>query len=140
MNRDDIRRMAQEAGFLVDEKARGRQPNCIFHTHHMIDELLERFAALVQKHAISASMPAIKLAMAEERKNGAREERQACEELWEQLRIKDDQIRDVIEASVAVEREACAQIALQWDKEHPSTNFGGCIARSIRARGQHDQG
>jgi hypothetical protein len=107
MNMDDIRRMAQEAGFLVDEKARGRQPNCIFHTHHMIDELLERFAALVEKHAIAASMPAIKLAMAEERKNGAAEERLAC-----------------------------AQIALQWDKEHPSTNFGGCIARSIRARGQ----
>ena len=40
----------------------------------------------------------------------------------------------------AAEREACAQIALQWDREHPSTNFGGCIARSIRARGQHDQG
>ena len=54
----------------------------------------------------------------------AAKEREACEELWEQLRIKDDQIRDVIEASVAVEREACAQIALQWDKEHPSTNFG----------------
>jgi hypothetical protein len=36
----------------------------------------------------------------------------------------------------ASEREACAQIALQWDKEHPSTNFGGCIARSIRTRGQ----
>jgi hypothetical protein len=39
--------MAQEAGFVVDEKAQQHQPNCIFHTHHMVDELLERFAALV---------------------------------------------------------------------------------------------
>ena len=47
MSRDEIIRMAQEAGFVVDEKAQQHQPNCIFHTHHMVDELLERFAALV---------------------------------------------------------------------------------------------
>lgn len=47
MNREDIIRMAREAGFVVDEKAKQHQPNCIFHTHHMVDELLERFAALV---------------------------------------------------------------------------------------------
>ena len=129
MTKDDIRRMAREAELgIIDGD--------VWVSDGFITQELERFAALVEKHAIAASMPAIKLAMAEERKNGAREERKACEELWEQLRIKDDQIRDVIEASVAVEREACAQIALQWDKEHPSTNFGGCIARSIRARGQ----
>jgi hypothetical protein len=45
-----------------------------------------------------------------------------------------------IKLLLETEREACAHIALQWDKEHPSTNFGGCIARSIRARGQHEQG
>ena len=47
MSREDIIRMALEAGFVVDEKAKQHQPNCIFHTHHMVDELLERFAALV---------------------------------------------------------------------------------------------
>lgn len=47
MTSDDIIRIAQEAGFVVDEKAKQHQPNCIFHTHHMVDELLERFAALV---------------------------------------------------------------------------------------------
>ncbi len=46
MNQDIIR-MAREAGFVVDEKAHQHQPNCIFHTHHMIDELLKRFAVLV---------------------------------------------------------------------------------------------
>ncbi len=47
MNRDDIIRMAREAGFVVDEKSQQHQPNCIFHTWHMIDEVLARFAALV---------------------------------------------------------------------------------------------
>ena len=44
---EDIIRMAREAGFAVNEKARQHQPNCIFHTQYMVDELLERFAALV---------------------------------------------------------------------------------------------
>lgn len=39
----------------------------------------------------------------------AAKEREACEELWEYLRIKDDQVRRVIEASIAVEREKLAQ-------------------------------
>jgi hypothetical protein len=29
------------------------------------------------------------------------------------------------------ERQRCARIARQWDVAHPSTNFGGCIARFI---------
>ncbi len=47
MTKDDIVRMAGVAGFVIDEKAQQHQLNCIFHTHHMVDELLERFAALV---------------------------------------------------------------------------------------------
>jgi hypothetical protein len=47
MNKEDIIRMARDAGFVIDEKAQQHQPNCIFHTYHMVDELLERFAALV---------------------------------------------------------------------------------------------
>jgi hypothetical protein len=35
----------------------------------------------------------------------------------------------------AHEREKCAQIAAQWDIDHPNTNFGGCIANLIRGRG-----
>ena len=44
----DIVRWARQAGFVVDEKAQQHQPNCIFHTHHMVDELLQRFAAIVR--------------------------------------------------------------------------------------------
>jgi hypothetical protein len=34
------------------------------------------------------------------------------------------------------EREACAAIARQWDVDHPASNYGGCIANLIEARGQ----
>lgn len=34
------------------------------------------------------------------------------------------------------EREACAAIARQWDVDHPTTNYGGCIANEILKRGQ----
>jgi hypothetical protein len=44
VNKEDIIKLAREAGFVIDEKAKQHQPNCIFHTHHMVDELLERFA------------------------------------------------------------------------------------------------
>jgi hypothetical protein len=31
----------------------------------------------------------------------------------------------------AAEREACAQIAREFDRDHPNTNYGGYIARLI---------
>jgi len=34
----------------------------------------------------------------------------------------------------AHEREECAKVAKQWDSDHPSTNYGGCIANLIRSR------
>ena len=36
----------------------------------------------------------------------------------------------------AAEREACAAVARQWDADHPASNYGGCIANLIEARGQ----
>jgi hypothetical protein len=70
---------------------------------HWGDEAhFQRFAVALEKRFSAASMPAIKLAMEAERQNGSIEERQRC-----------------------------AQIARQWDKAHPDTNYGGCIARVI---------
>jgi hypothetical protein len=37
---------------------------------------------------------------------------------------------------VQAEREACAAVARQWDADHPASNYGGCIANLIKARGQ----
>jgi hypothetical protein len=49
--------------------------------------------------------------------------------------LKTLQQRERFAALVAAhEREACAQIAKQWDIDHPSTNYGGCIAAAIRSR------
>lgn len=70
---------------------------------HWGDEAhFQRFAVALEKRFEFDSMPAIKLVMQAERQNGA-----------------------------AAERQRCAQIARQWDVAHPSTNFGGCIARFI---------
>jgi hypothetical protein len=41
-----------------------------------------------------------------------------------------------IEALIAAEREACIRIAKQWDADHPTSNYGACIARRISAREQ----
>jgi hypothetical protein len=78
MSNEDIIRMAREAGFVVDEKAKQHQPNCIFHTHHMVDELLERFAALVAKRAVSNIDPASWMSYQEGYAAGVAAEREAC--------------------------------------------------------------
>jgi hypothetical protein len=70
---------------------------------HWGDEAhFQRFAAALEKRFMAANMPAIKLAMQAERQNGAIEERQRC-----------------------------AQIAREFDRDHPNTNYGGYIARLI---------
>lgn len=46
-NRENIIRMAKEAGFVVDEMDYANQPNCISSTHYLVDDLLEHFARLV---------------------------------------------------------------------------------------------
>jgi hypothetical protein len=40
----------------------------------------------------------------------------------------------LIAEAVAKEREACAQISEDFDKERPQSNYGRCIAVAIRAR------
>ncbi len=50
MTKEQLIEFARRAGFVVDEKSRQYQPNCIFHTHHMVDELLTRFASLVRSY------------------------------------------------------------------------------------------
>jgi len=48
MTHDDIIRMAAEAGFIIDRESKQFQPNCISHTHYLIDEPLTRFEVLVR--------------------------------------------------------------------------------------------
>lgn len=78
MKREEIIRMAREAGFYVDEKARQNQPNCISHTYHMIDSQLERFATLVAAHVRETEFKPDWNNYQQGRADGAAEEREAC--------------------------------------------------------------
>jgi hypothetical protein len=45
--KEDIIRMAREAGFTFCEESYKYQPNCLFYGGYAVDEQLKRFAALV---------------------------------------------------------------------------------------------
>jgi hypothetical protein len=47
-----------------------------------------------------------------------------------------EQIEHFAALVATAEREQCATIAKDWDKDHPNTNYGGCIAVAIRARSE----
>jgi hypothetical protein len=96
--KDDIIRMAREAGILPDEDG----------SHYWIshDSELQCFAALVADA--------------------------------EAKRMHDEGMVTVghMRQQIAAEREVCAAVARQWDVDHPASNYGGCIANLIEARGQ----
>ena len=108
-NKEDIIRMAREAG-LADS-------NGVVHAFYQ----LERFAALV------AAAEREKLAAWMTRQGYATGHGDTVEDLLKELEWQiDERVRN--------EREACAQIAKEWDTSHPHTNYGYCIANAIRAR------
>ena len=112
MNREDVIRMAREAGFYVNEKARQHQPNCISHTYHMIDEQLERFAALIASRVAAAER-----------------NRTWTQDHWTEYE------RSIAAAAKAEEREACAAICDRFQARDVGMQPAEC-AGAIRARGQ----
>ncbi|CAB4139915.1 hypothetical protein UFOVP408_26 [uncultured Caudovirales phage] len=121
MTRDEIIKMARKAGFVVDEKAQQHQPNCIFHTHHMVDELLERFAALVEQQLIASGY----------RKCAAGQ--------------RTSQFCGQLEQAVLAEREACAKVCDEQGvgrkalEHYAALTYSGAAhdcAAAIRARGE----
>ena len=52
-------------------------------------------------------------------------------QLYDILEIRDTNLPGLFEIFAAAERQRCAQIARQFDRDHPNTNYGGCIARLI---------
>ena len=98
MNREDIIRMAREAGFYVDEKARQNQPNCISHTYHMIDNQLERFATLVAAHVRETEFKPDWNNYRQGLADGADEEREACAQVCDALWQDDGTAYDCREA------------------------------------------
>jgi hypothetical protein len=75
MTKDDIIRMAREAGFLIDIHAQQYQPNCILSTYGLIDENLQRFATLV-----------------------AAAEREACAAMFDNHNVWDEEVGERIRA------------------------------------------
>ena len=73
--KDEIIRMAREAGFLIDTHAQKYQPNCILSTHGLIDENLQRFANLV-----------------------AAAEREACAAMFDDRNVWDEEVGERIRA------------------------------------------
>ena len=52
-------------------------------------------------------------------------------QLYDILEIRDADLPRLFEIFVAAERQRCAQIAREFDKTQPNTNYGGHIARLI---------
>ena len=75
MTKDEIIRMAREAGFLIDTHSQKYQPNCILSTHGLIDDNLQRFANLV-----------------------AAAEREACAAMFDDRNIWDEEVGERIRA------------------------------------------
>ena len=75
MTKDDIIKLAREAGFLIDTHAQKYQPNCILSTHGLIDENLQRFAVLV-----------------------AAAEREACAAIFDDRNVWDEEVGERIRA------------------------------------------
>jgi transposase-like protein len=112
MTQDDIIAMAREAGFAVNEKARQHQPHCIFHTQYMVDELLERFAALVT-------------APLQER----------IQDLYKQLDEAERGLDSQYKLGMVFEREECAKV-VEGLFDDPNDSVLAFIVDAIRARGQ----
>jgi hypothetical protein len=107
MTREDIIRLAREAGICMENSILLPAPNGEM-------EALERFAALViarrEAQSIHTCPPDCQKPLCVNR-------------------------RREVAAAVEAEREACAQVAEAWDADHPKTNYGLCIGNAIRARG-----
>ena len=80
MTKDDIIRMAREAGFLIDTHSQKYQPNCILSTHGLIDDNLQRFANLV----LANNPPQSSMAWQEGYEAGKQAEREACAKVAEE--------------------------------------------------------
>jgi hypothetical protein len=120
MTRDDITRMAREAGFNVEQGYLLRITG--------IDEDLERFAALV------AAAEREKVAAWMMQRSYATGHGDTTEDLLKELewQIAENWIKALVKG-VEGEREACAKAAEEYMRECEGASFG--IGEAIRARG-----
>ena len=129
MNREDIIRMAEEAGFFIKENEIYSMST---QSDHELTEWIERFAALVAKHTLANIDPSSFMTWQEGYEAGKQTEREA----WEHRYARLQSLMDVRETQpnkpcCLAEREACAKVC--EDAPEPD---GADLAERIRARGQ----
>jgi hypothetical protein len=120
--KEDIIRMAREAGL---------RSAVILHLYGgkegaLCDSEIEELAQIERFFHMTQAAERNKVASWMMTKGYATGHGDATEDLLEEL---DWQVRES-------ERNACAAIARQWDVDHPGSNYGGCIATLMEARGQ----
>jgi hypothetical protein len=121
MSRDDIIRMARQAGFVANVSEEPYAKLC-----HPTPTSTALFNMLERLFHMAQAAERNKLAQWMMTKGYATGHGDTVEDL---LRELEWQVRES-------ERNACAAIARQWDVDHQGSNYGGCIARLIEARGQ----
>lgn len=136
MTREDIIAMAREAG-SCDSICNGCLKVDVF-----CEKSLERFAELVEDAHSKRTFDEGFVTVGHMRQQIAAERNKLAHWMMAQgyATGHGDTVEDLLkELEWQVresERNACAAIARQWDVDHPASNYGGCIANLIEARGQ----
>lgn len=140
MTRDDIIRLAREAGFLVNQPS-PELVECMEHFANLVvADFLERTGQYVTNDASREA--AIAEAVAKERKAriAAQAELQHVQQVTQQAGVLATKVAYArgVEAGAAAEREACADICddLHWNWRIGDTSGPKECAEAIRARGK----
>ncbi len=127
MTREEITRLAREAGFVGFDGDNGS---------------LRRFAALVADAEAKRMHDEGMVTVGHMREQIAAERNKVASWMMAQGYATghgdttEDLLKELEWQVRESERNACAAIARQWDVEHPASNYGGCIANMIEARWQ----
>ncbi len=129
--KEEITRMAREAGL-----------GFLFEDHLLVHDELQCFAALVADAEAKRMHAEGMVTVGHMRQQIAAERNKVA--LWMMTKgyatghgdTTEDLLKELEWQVRESERNACAAVARQWDVDHPASNYGGCIAAMIEARGQ----
>jgi uncharacterized protein YoaH (UPF0181 family) len=137
MTREDIIAMAREAAQMPQWSDRALE---VYGLRDMA--MLERFAALVADAEAKRMHAEGMVTVGHMRQQIAAERNKVAQWMMAQGYATghgdttEDLLKELEWQVRESERNACAAIARRWDVDHPASNYGGCIANLIEARGQ----
>jgi hypothetical protein len=137
MTREDIIAMAREAAQMPQWSDRALE---VYGLRDMA--MLERFAALVADAEAKRMHAEGMVTVGHMRQQIAAERNKVASWMMAQGYATghgdttEDLLKELEWQVRESERNACAAIARRWDVDHPASNYGGCIANLIEARGQ----